>query len=79
MGEYYRTIFTIEDRDFAGLDLLGLVNDSVKSWSCAETGWPVGGESQTLEDDEQKLAFGAERSGGLGRSWVVWERMADDL
>ena len=27
LSEYYRTIFTIEDRDIVGLDLLGLVND----------------------------------------------------
>lgn len=77
MAEYYRTIFTIEDRDIT--DLLELVTDSVKGWFHEETGWPVTGESGTLEDDEQMLEFGAARSGGLGRSWVVWERMTDDL
>ena len=79
MAEYYRTIFTIEDRAITGLDLLELVSDSVKGWFREETGWPVTGESGTLEDDEQKLEFGTAGSGGLGRSWVVWERMTDDL
>ena len=79
MAEYYRTIFTIEDTDVTGLKLLDLVNDSVRSWFREETGWPVSDEPQTLEDDEQILTFGAARSGGLGRSWVVWERMVDDV
>ena len=53
MAEYYRTVFTIEDRDITGLDLLDIVSDSVKSWFRDETGWPVNGPSGTLEDDEQ--------------------------
>ena len=79
MAEYYRTIFTIEDEDVTGLDLLDLGTYSIQDWFRDETGWPVSGDSGTLEDDEQKLEFGEARSGDLGRSWVVWERMADDV
>ena len=79
MAEYYRTVFTIEDSDIRGLDLLSLVSASVQDWFRDETGWPVSGELGTLEDDEQKLEFGGARSGDLGRSWVAWERMVDDV
>ena len=79
VAEYYRTVFTIEDRDITGLDLLDLVSDSVKSWFRDETGWPVNGPSGTLEDDEQQLVFGGDRSGDLGQYRVAWERLIDDV
>ena len=79
MAEYYRTIFAIEDVDVAGPDLLDLVTSSVKGWFMDETGWLVNGQSETLEDDEQKLAYGVARSGARGQSWVVLERMVDEV
>ena len=75
MAEYYRTVFTIEDGDFSGLDLLSLVTYSIQDWFSVETGWPVKGDSGTLGEDEQKLEFGEARNAAIGRSWVVWERM----